>query len=211
MLLLHLLPVSCFLAIQIYAQVLSSSSALVLSGTNAVSIPNLGGDLVPTGSEVSYLSYSSTILVPSSTITSASVNGSMVLLANSMAAGNASGSSSTGQVTSTPAVMLLTGAVRSTSTTLNGTIIANGTVTTSATSSTSTSAQPTNTQPCNNYPQFCARKYSNITEVAAHNSPFVRPGSAASNQELGVIAQLNDGIRMRKPPLSPLSQSLKSS
>jgi hypothetical protein len=54
---------------------------------------------------------------------------------------------------------------------------------------------PTNTRPCNNYPEFCDRKYSNITEVGAHNSPFVRQGSAAANQQLGVIDQLNDGIR----------------
>jgi hypothetical protein len=32
--------------------------------------------------------------------------------------------------------------------------------------------------------------------VAAHNSPFVRPNNAASNQRLDVIQQLNDGVRM---------------
>jgi hypothetical protein len=31
--------------------------------------------------------------------------------------------------------------------------------------------------------------------VVAHNSPFVRPHNAASNQVLGVETQLNDGIR----------------
>ncbi|KAI9678101.1 MAG: hypothetical protein M1817_006045 [Caeruleum heppii] len=61
---------------------------------------------------------------------------------------------------------------------------------------TSTSVEPTNTQPCNNYPEFCSRKYSNITEVCAHNAMFVRPGNAASNQELPLEDQLNDGIRM---------------
>jgi len=65
-------------------------------------------------------------------------------------------------------------------------------------SSTTTSAQPTNTQPCNNYPEFCTRKYSNITEVCAHNSPFSVKNNAASNQALDVTTQLNDGIRMRK-------------
>ena len=64
-------------------------------------------------------------------------------------------------------------------------------------SKTSTS-KPTNTQPCNNYPEFCTRKYSNITMVTAHNFAFVRKGNVASNQALGVIDQLNDGIRMRK-------------
>lgn len=62
--------------------------------------------------------------------------------------------------------------------------------------STSTSAKPTNTQPCNGYVEFCKRKYSNITMVAAHNSPFVRPGNSGSNQELPVGTQLNDGIRL---------------
>jgi len=54
---------------------------------------------------------------------------------------------------------------------------------------------PTNTRPCNNYPEFCERKYSNITVVGCHNSPFVRAGSAAANQQLGVTDQLNDGVR----------------
>jgi len=61
---------------------------------------------------------------------------------------------------------------------------------------TATSVLPVNTQPCNNYPELCNRKYSNITEVCAHNSPFVRARNAASNQELTVTQQLDDGIRM---------------
>ncbi|KAK0728551.1 PLC-like phosphodiesterase [Lasiosphaeria miniovina] len=55
--------------------------------------------------------------------------------------------------------------------------------------------KPTNTRPCNNYPEFCERKYSNITVVGCHNSPFVRPGSAAANQQYTVVDQLNDGVR----------------
>jgi hypothetical protein len=63
-------------------------------------------------------------------------------------------------------------------------------------SGTSTSAPaPTNTRPCNNYPELCIRKYSNITQVGCHNSPFVRAGSAASNQQFAVTDQLNDGVR----------------
>ncbi|KAK7427882.1 hypothetical protein QQZ08_005655 [Neonectria magnoliae] len=57
-------------------------------------------------------------------------------------------------------------------------------------------AEPTNTQPCNGHVEFCTRKYSNITNVACHNSPFVRPGNSGSNQELDVRTQLNDGVRM---------------
>lgn len=60
---------------------------------------------------------------------------------------------------------------------------------------TTTTARPTNTQPCNNHVELCTRKYGNITEVGAHNSPFVRPGNSGSNQELDVTHQLNDGIR----------------
>ncbi|KAF1976038.1 PLC-like phosphodiesterase [Bimuria novae-zelandiae CBS 107.79] len=66
----------------------------------------------------------------------------------------------------------------------------------SATATTSTAAPPVNTQPCNNHPEFCHRKYSNITEVCAHNPPFVRQKNVASNQELTVTQQLDDGIRM---------------
>ncbi|KAH6609598.1 hypothetical protein Trco_002944 [Trichoderma cornu-damae] len=63
-------------------------------------------------------------------------------------------------------------------------------------SATATGApQPTNTQPCNNYVDLCSRKYSNVTQVGCHNSPFVRPGNSGSNQELPVKTQLDDGVR----------------
>ena len=58
-----------------------------------------------------------------------------------------------------------------------------------------TSKPPMNTQPCNSYVEFCTRKYSNITYVGCHNSPFVRPGNSGSNQELPVEDQLEDGVR----------------
>jgi hypothetical protein len=63
---------------------------------------------------------------------------------------------------------------------------------------TTTGSAPvaSNTVPCNNYPEFCNRKYSNITEVCAHNSAFSIKNNAASNQELGIVDQLNDGVRM---------------
>jgi hypothetical protein len=90
------------------------------------------------------------------------------------------------------------------STSPSHTILAGGTATASASNgtrfgnatATTSSAQPTNTVPCNGHPSFCSRSYSNITQVAAHNSPFIRPGSVASNQMLDVETQLNDGIRM---------------
>ncbi|CAN8106424.1 unnamed protein product [Discula destructiva] len=66
-----------------------------------------------------------------------------------------------------------------------------------STTSTSTSTGPTvtNTQPCNNYVELCERRYSNITQIGAHNSPFVSEGSVAANQALDVTDQLNDGVR----------------
>lgn len=73
-----------------------------------------------------------------------------------------------------------------------------GTATTNGTetgTSTTTKAKPTNTQACNNYVELCKRKYSNITMIGCHNSPFVRPGNSGSNQELDVTTQLNDGVR----------------
>ncbi|PWW79160.1 PLC-like phosphodiesterase [Tuber magnatum] len=56
--------------------------------------------------------------------------------------------------------------------------------------------EPASTQPCNLYVEFCNRRYSDITYVGAHNSPFVKEYSLAANQNLDVKAQLNDGIRM---------------
>lgn len=66
----------------------------------------------------------------------------------------------------------------------------------SSTTASTTAALPTNTQACNGYVEFCDRQYSNITYVAAHNFPFIRANNAARNQELGMLDQLNDGIRM---------------
>lgn len=79
-------------------------------------------------------------------------------------------------------------------TVLGGTAAPNATASSTATSQTPVA----NHQPCNGWPEFCTRKYSNITMVAAHNSPFVRKGSVAANQALDVTTQLDDGIRMRK-------------
>ncbi|PHH90706.1 hypothetical protein CDD83_2893 [Cordyceps sp. RAO-2017] len=74
--------------------------------------------------------------------------------------------------------------------------LTSGTLTSGANrTQTTTSEPPRNTQPCNNHVEFCSRKYSNITNVGAHNSPFVRPGNSGSNQELPVKMQLDDGVR----------------
>lgn len=64
-----------------------------------------------------------------------------------------------------------------------------------ASASTAAHARPTNTRPCNGYAEFCNRKFSNVSMVVAHNSPFVVPNNAASNQDLKVLTQLEDGVR----------------
>ncbi|KAF2628683.1 PLC-like phosphodiesterase [Macroventuria anomochaeta] len=65
-----------------------------------------------------------------------------------------------------------------------------------ATTSITARSRPTqNTTSCNGHPEFCNRRFSNVSMVVAHNSPFVRPHNAASNQVLEVETQLNDGIR----------------
>jgi hypothetical protein len=82
-------------------------------------------------------------------------------------------------------VTFLTGSARETDTRPG-----NGTLTT-----ISPTPQATNTQPCNNYVEFCSRKYSNITEVACHNSPFITPNNIAANQQYDAKQQLDDGVR----------------
>ncbi|PWY75005.1 PLC-like phosphodiesterase [Aspergillus heteromorphus CBS 117.55] len=86
----------------------------------------------------------------------------------------------------------------SANTTTNGTITTTSGVELTGTrgTSTSTATTPANTQPCNGYPEFCSRQYSNITMVTAHNSPFVKKNNIASNQEYPVKTQLEDGVRM---------------
>lgn len=199
MLISTLLTTSCLVAVA-SAQAItlvggdsSSSSSSVSSTSGSASSSSSGYSGVPTGSVTdlpsgSYLSYSTTITLSS---TSRPAYGSMSSSSATTMAGNATRSSNatmTSSSTSTNSVTLIGG--RPTTTSVNGT--SNST----ATSSTSSAATATNTTPCNNYPEFCARKYSNITMVAAHNSAFDVKNNAASNQDYNSIAQLNDGIRL---------------
>ena len=195
--LLSALPLGLLLLVETHAQTsspnaLASASAslyasgILLSGANTVgsSVSNLGGDDIPTGSDVSYISYSTTITQNSST----------VILATTFAAANGSvlsNASFTRSSSTSTSISLLRGTKGASATTSSSNSTSNSTA-----SRTSTGAGPTNTQPCNNYPEFCSRSYSNITFVAAHNSPFVNPNNAAANQQLPVLNQLNDGIRM---------------
>ncbi|KAI9811622.1 MAG: hypothetical protein M1827_005371 [Pycnora praestabilis] len=191
MFLLHLLSLSCLLVIGAHAQ------SIILTGSNTATA-DPGADGLPTGSGVIYLSYSTTISVPSTTTTtSITLSGTMSAISSNLGTTNGS-TTRTASSGTTQSLTFLAGSVGlTTASVINGTKTSNATATTSGNStSTATAQTPTNTQPCNNWPEFCERKYSNITEVCAHNSPFVRPGNAASNQELSVLSQLNDGIRM---------------
>lgn len=68
-----------------------------------------------------------------------------------------------------------------------------------ATTASSLASVPTNSDArCNGYAEFCERKYSNITYVVAHNSPFHRANNAASNQDFDVTTQLDNGVRGSK-------------
>jgi hypothetical protein len=138
----------------------------------------------PTGH---YLSYTSTITLSNG-------HGSVIVGSHTV----------TGTDTATTTASNSTGTTTGTSNSLtvlagSQTRLVNGTANATMTASASASASPVvNTQPCNGYPEFCARNYSNITVVAAHNSPFVKPGSVAANQALQVVSQLDDGVRMCK-------------
>ncbi|KAF2142593.1 uncharacterized protein K452DRAFT_226630 [Aplosporella prunicola CBS 121167] len=148
---------------------------------------------VPTGS---YISYDSTIMVSETgDRQQASHTGTAALSPSDSADANSTEHTVTRTRLETT-VVFLTGGAKSTKVhTGTVTMTQNGTM--NATSTSSSSAElPTNTQACNGYPEFCSRKYSNITEVCAHNSPFVKANSAAANQAFGVTTQLNDGIRM---------------
>lgn len=80
----------------------------------------------------------------------------------------------------------------------NVTDIITGSSHTGATTTSTPAAS--NTVPCNNYAEFCSRRYSNITQVCAHNSAFSVKNNAASNQVLDIVDQLNDGVRMSIKP-----------
>ncbi|EFQ96692.1 hypothetical protein MGYG_08616 [Nannizzia gypsea CBS 118893] len=117
--------------------------------------------------------------------------GSSVPSLSSFSSSSANSSDSFYTTTSDSYTLLVGSHTTSTVTANETTLSGNATAT-----ETSREPQPTNTRPCNGYAEFCARSYGNITQVVAHNSPFVRPGNIASNQELDVVTQLNDGIRM---------------
>lgn len=161
---------------------LCSTSIAHTTLTGTANVTSTGADY-PTGSSATYASYASTITLKGSNTydTLTEVPSSIISGISSILSGN----SSNGKT-------LLSGSQNATATTsFSETLPSNY-----SSSSTTSSAMPENTQPCNGYAQFCNRKFSNITYVAAHNSPFVQRNNLASNQMLPVETQLNDGIRM---------------
>ena len=60
------------------------------------------------------------------------------------------------------------------------------------------------TTACNNSPDLCSRAYSNITQLGAHDSPFLNNASSsnsitfsdAGNQNVNSVAQLTAGVRL---------------
>ncbi|KAF4548283.1 Hypothetical protein D9617_29g006590 [Elsinoe fawcettii] len=55
-------------------------------------------------------------------------------------------------------------------------------------------------QACNNFAALCDRSYANITQLGAHNSPFVRDGTngfvESGNHYYNSTVQLNAGVRL---------------
>jgi hypothetical protein len=159
----------------------STSSSTSYDFSDATTITT-GSVAVPSGN---YETYSSTVTLD---------NGDTSLEAiTSTFASNATTTGNHTVVTTTSnSVTVLVGGAGTTT-------LGNSSMNATATATSTTTTTPViNTQPCNGYVELCARNYSNITNVAAHNSPFDRTGNAASNQMFDVTAQLNDGIRMRK-------------
>ncbi|KAJ5087974.1 PLC-like phosphodiesterase [Penicillium angulare] len=129
--------------------------------------------------DIIYVTSESSVAVPTGdyiTYSTTETISSAVL--NATATGNSTGNATVTTTSATDVVIVGTGSSNSNST---------------ATTSSSTA---TNTQACNGHVDFCSRKYSNITMVTAHNSPFVKKNNIASNQDYTVTTQLDDGIRM---------------
>ncbi|KAL4809710.1 PLC-like phosphodiesterase [Aspergillus unguis] len=140
---------------------------------------------VPTGT---YITYPSTVYL---TGDHGTILGSTALQVTGTPGSNTSTAANATVTSTSDSVTVLMGGGGQT------TITGNSTSNSTHSETPSPSATPVvNTQPCNGYTEFCNRKYSNITMIAAHNSPFVMPGNVAANQALGVKYQLDDGVRM---------------
>lgn len=147
------------------------------------------GDESLSDSRTTESSATSTEATPSGTYQSVStqITASLATMTDTSTTMSSNATSQSTVSTSSDTRTYLTGTLTSTSTTASGNF--------STTTTTSATPTVTNTRPCNNYADFCYRKYGNITEVACHNSPFVKTNNLAANQKYEVAYQLNDGVR----------------
>jgi hypothetical protein len=171
-------------ALPIFAQDSSSSEDLAsptpISGSSltssSISTASVSVES-PTGPQTVVFDYGSVLVT--SVVGASSMDGTSN---NTIAPQSSFSSSSSSQSTSTGSLVAITGADSAGSS--------------SATAATSSRPRPTtNTRPCNGHVELCNRKLSNVSMVVAHNSPFVVPRNAASNQVYPVLNQLEDGIR----------------
>jgi hypothetical protein len=173
---------SILLAAQpIFAQDTSSSENL--ASPTAISGSSLTSSSISTASvSVASSTGPQTVVLDYGSVLVTSVVGASVIGGNSnntTASQSSVPSSSASPSTSTGSLVAITGAGSS-----------------SATAPTSSRPRPTtNTRPCNGHVELCNRKLSNVSMVVAHNSPFVVPHNAASNQVYPVLNQLEDGVR----------------
>ncbi|RMY06495.1 hypothetical protein D0868_05837 [Hortaea werneckii] len=167
----------------------SSSNSLALTGTaTTTESANFESPVYSPTSQIRVTTRSSSSTntgTRSGTSTSSGTGSGTSSSSNTNSNSNSTVTTSTGRTT-TQTITTLTGGDSSTSTRTTG----------SSTSSTSSAPVPSNTVPCNNYPEFCSRQYSNITQICAHNSAFAIKNNAASNQDYDITTQLDDGIRM---------------
>lgn len=169
----------------------STDSVIILTGTKeTTSTKALPTSTTKTSSSSSGADTTvlSGTVITSSYITLGTTSVSYISLGTTTWVGTRSVTDNNTETANVQTVTYLTG-----SSTVTATITGN--FSTTASSTTISAPTATNTQPCNNYVEFCERKYSNITVVGCHNSPFVRLGNVAANQEYDVTAQLNDGAR----------------
>jgi len=168
---LEMLPRS--LVLLCLAVISTRAQETVTIGSSTTVLSTLTTNLAASDFSGSYISYTAQSTQDTSTLSSSN-------------ASETSGSSShITQSTTSKSQLIIGGSATPTSTSSGN-----------ATASSTSSSVLSNTVACNNYPEFCDRLYSNITEVCAHNSAFAVANNAASNQALPIRDQLDDGIRM---------------
>ena len=173
---------------------LGTGTAVTLTGDNTASVTLTGGDYVAVTTGITYASNGDTITFTSTD----TLYTRPTYLSDAIANATASSTNINNSTSTSPTQTLLVG----------GTATSSGNSTGGTGSSTTSAVLPENTVPCNGYPEFCTRSYSNITHVAAHNSPFTQPNNLASNQDLPVLSQLNDGVRMLQFQVHDLNGTL---